>query len=73
MIESPNQDKCRYVNGIVFKKDVANKHMRTNIEHPKILLLGNSLGYVSDDENFIDLESEIKQEESFMAIIKNKI
>lgn len=27
----PNQDKCRYVNGIVFKKEVANRRMRTKI------------------------------------------
>ena len=41
-----NQEKCQYVNGVVFKKDVASKRMRTQIENPRILLLSGSLGYV---------------------------
>lgn len=41
-----NQEKCQYVNGVVFKKDVASRRMRTQIENPKILLLNGSLGYV---------------------------
>jgi len=65
-IEYPNQDKCRYVNGVVFKKNVAHRRMKTDVDNPRILLLSNSLGYVQDDEGFIDLQAEIKQEESFM-------
>lgn len=46
MLPHPNQEKCQYINGVVFKKDVASRRMRTSIENPRILLLGNSLGYV---------------------------
>lgn len=45
-VEYPNQEKCRFVHGIVFKKDIGSRRMRSNIENPRILLLANSLGYV---------------------------
>ena len=28
-VEHPDHDKSRYINGVVFKKDVANRRMRT--------------------------------------------
>lgn len=49
------------MNGIVFKKDIANKRMRSNIDKPRILLLANSLGYVQEDGlALVDLEREIE-------------
>lgn len=56
-VEYQNQEKCRFVHGVVFKKDIGSKRMRSNIENPRILLLANSLGYVQDDAIAItDLE-----------------
>lgn len=73
-VEYPNQDKCKFVNGVVFKKDIGSKRMRNNISNPRILLLSNSLGYVQDDAIALtDLEQEIKQEETFVQIIRQKI
>lgn len=72
-IEYADQSKCQYVNGVVFKKDVANRRMRTSIEDPRVLLLSNSLGYVQEDEGFIDVRAEINQQESFMKIVQAKI
>jgi chaperonin GroEL (HSP60 family) len=70
-----DQSKCRYVSGIVFKKDIANRRMRSDIEKPRILLLANSLGYVQEDGGLalVDLEREIKQEDALIKIISNKI
>lgn len=58
---------------MVINKSIAHKRMKWDIENPRILLLSNSLGYVKDEEEFMDLESEIKQEESFIYIIMKKI
>jgi hypothetical protein len=33
--------------------------MLTDIDNPRVLILGNSLGYVQDDDNMIDLSAEI--------------
>jgi len=73
-IEYPNQDKCRFVHGIVFKKDIGSKRMRNSIEKPRILLLANSLGYVQDDAIALgDLEQEIVQEAHFVQMIRQRI
>ena len=69
-IEHHNQEKCQYINGIVFKKDVANRRMRTQIENPKVLVLNNSLGYVQDDDGPVDMRAEINQQESFLKIVR---
>ena len=63
-IEHVDQQKCQYVNGVVFKKNVAHRRMSTQIENPRILLLTGSLGYVQDQDNeqIIDVEAEINQE-----------
>lgn len=46
----------------MFKKDVAHRRMLTEIENPRVLILGNSLGYVLDDDHMVDLSAEINQE-----------
>jgi chaperonin GroEL (HSP60 family) len=69
-VNHPSQNSGRFVNGIVFKKDIANRRMRNNIEKPRILLLANSLGYVQEDGlALVDLEREIEQEEALIRII----
>ena len=48
-IEGKDQEGCRYVKGVVLKKDVSHKShksMATDIEKPRILMLANSLGYL---------------------------
>jgi len=72
-IHHHNQEKCQYINGVVFKKDVSSRRMRTQIENPKILLLNGSLGYVQEDDGLIDIPAEISQQESFIRIIRQKI
>ena len=72
-IHHNNQEKCQYINGVVFKKDVASRRMRTSIENPKILLLNGSLGYVQETDGHVDMQAEINQQESFINIIRRKI
>lgn len=45
-IEWKDQSGCRYINGVVFKKDVAHRSMNNQIDRPKILMIENSLGYM---------------------------
>lgn len=73
-VYSSTENACRYVSGVVFKKDIANKQMRNIIQKPRILLLENSLGYVQEDGlALVDLEQEIGQEDALIRIIKKKI
>ena len=62
-VEHPTKIESRYVNGVVFKKDIANRRMRSKIEQPKILLLANSLGYAQEEGEFgglVELGKEIE-------------
>lgn len=46
--------------------------MRSNIENPKILLIGNSIGFFQDD-SFADLETYVKQENHYIDILMDRI
>lgn len=61
------------MNGVVIKKSIAHNRMKKEISNPKILLLSNSLGIQKDEEDFLDIETEIKQEDSFINIVMRKI
>ena len=65
--------KSKYVNGVVIKKSIAHKQMKWEIENPRILLLSNTLGYLKDEEDFLDLATEIKQEDSLIQIVMKKV
>ena len=65
--------KSKYVNGVVIKKSIAHKRMAWEIQNPRILLLSNSLGYIKDEMDFLDLATELKQEDSFIQIVMKKI
>ena len=47
--------------------------MNKSLDNPRILLLSNSLGIQKDEEDFLDIETEIKQEDSFINIVMRKI
>jgi len=73
LIQYKDTSKCKYVNGVVIKKSIAHNRMRKAIDNPKILLLSNSLGIQKDEEDFLDIETEIKQEDAFINIVMRKI
>ena len=62
LIEYKDTSKCRYVNGVVIKKGVADRRMSQRIDNPRMIIISNSLGYMKDDEDFVDLEAELRQE-----------
>jgi len=73
LIQYKDTSKCKYINGVVLKKSVAHSRMKSQFQNPKILVLAKTLGIQKDDEDFIDLESEMKQEESYLYQIISKI
>jgi len=73
LVEYKDTSKSKYLNGVVINKSIAHRGMKWDIANPRILLLSNSLGYIKDEEEFMDLEGEIKQEDAFMQIVMSKI
>jgi len=51
------------VNGLVLKKNVANKRMNSQITNPKILVINNSLGNFGEQDELSNLEQALRQEE----------
>lgn len=60
LVQFKDTSKSKYLNGVVIKKSIAHKRMNWEIDNPRILLLSKSLGILKDEEDFMDLESEIK-------------
>jgi 1-phosphatidylinositol-3-phosphate 5-kinase len=73
LLDWPDHSKSKYVNGLIMKRNIANKRMKGNITDPRILLISNSLGNVGEDDNFIDLGQVIRQEEPYVNILISKI
>ena len=72
IIEYENDSKCKYINGWVIKNNIADRRMRSNIENPQILLIGNSVGFWQED-SFADLETIVKQEDHYLKILMDRI
>lgn len=58
---------------MIFKKDVAHKSMNTNIDKPRILMLANSLGYMQDEADYMDIMELQQQEDPYLQIIRAKV
>jgi hypothetical protein len=56
---------CRYVNGVVFTKNVADKKMKTNIADPLILLISGDLAENKDELEMESFKEVLNQEGHF--------
>lgn len=74
LVQFKDQSKCKYLNGVVINKSIANKRMKWHIQNPRILLLSNSLGYIEkENKEYMDLEQEINQESQYIQTMMKKI
>lgn len=72
LIDHENDSKCKYINGWVIKNNIADRRMRSEIKNPKILLIGNSIGFTQED-SWADLETYVRQEEHYIEILMDRI
>ncbi|CAI2382914.1 unnamed protein product [Moneuplotes crassus] len=72
LIDHENDKKCSYINGCVIKNNIADRRMRSEIKNPKILLIGNSVGFTQED-TCADIETLVKQEEHYTDILMERI
>lgn len=62
-----------FVNGVVFRKNVAHKKMATPKSNPRILLLGGGIDFQREDSRLSSLETLIEQEDKYTEILVEKI
>lgn len=59
---------CKYINGVVMTKTVADRRMQTEFSTPSILIIRNTL-----EIDQADLQSEMDQEEFLINILSKKL
>jgi hypothetical protein len=62
-----------FVNGVVFRKNVAHKKMASPRTNPRILLLGGGIDFQREDFRLSSLETLIEQEDRYTEILVEKI
>lgn len=70
--ESGSPESCQYLSGVVFRKNLAHRRMRSNIANPRILLLGCALEY-DRVARMSAFDTLVAQEEEFIKIQVGKI
>jgi len=64
---------CRYVDGIVFRKDVVHKMMKKGAYTPRILLLAGGIDFQRAHSKLASFSTLIEQEQKYTEIIVEKI
>ena len=72
-IEGGEISECKFIDGVIFRKNVAHRKMRTDIHQPKILLLDQANEYHIMNSKFHSFDILLKQNEEYMRMIVNKI
>lgn len=72
LIDNEEDKKWRYINGWVLKNNIADRRMKSEINDPRILLIGNSIGFTQEDPG-IDLETYVRQENHYIDILMDRI
>eukprot|EP01083_Nonionella_stella_P182814 658806_1 len=65
--------QCLFVDGVICRKNVAHRKMRTDIICPSILLLDSAIEYHRMNSKFHSFDILLKQNEEYMRMIVNKI
>lgn len=61
------------VNGVMFRKNVANRRMPTLIDNPRILLLSGSLEFARVLERFSSIDAVLEQERAHLQMTCRRI
>ena len=65
-VQFQDQSKTQYIKGIIFRKNLSNRKMKTLYENPKILIIKNSIDYNSIDIVYNNFEEVTKNEKIIM-------
>ena len=63
----------KYIDGVVFRKNLAHKRMRTSIQNPRILMLNCALDFHRKEFTLSSLDTLVMQEKEHMKMMVQKI
>ncbi|CAN0318275.1 unnamed protein product, partial [Ectocarpus sp. 12 AP-2014] len=73
LIPGGHRDECRYVDGIVFRKNVTHKTMPRVIERPRLLVLSGGIEFQRSERMIACLDTLVEAEKRYIEILVNKI
>eukprot|EP00903_Cladosiphon_okamuranus_P005970 g5894.t1 len=73
LIPGGRRDECRYVDGIVFRKNVTHKTMPRVIERPRLLLLSGGIDFQRRERMIACLDTLVEAEQRYIQILVEKI
>lgn len=72
-VQAADHSMSRYINGVVFYKNVAHKNMRSRIVGPDILLLEEGTSFTNYDSQLVSMETVLSQESQRQRLFIRKI
>lgn len=67
-----SEKSLKYVKGVVFEKNLANKKMIKKVVHPKLLLLKGNAGFFSEEKKLISISQLDIQERHYSTMLIKK-
>ena len=65
--------ECKLIEGVMFRKNIAHKKMRSFVKNPRVLLLGCALEYQRIENRLSSLDTVLEQEKEYIQLQINKI
>lgn len=69
VIPGGDMSECAYVDGLVFRKNLAHKRMATELRQPRIMLLSGGIEFQRTESRITSLETLVDQEARYMQIL----
>ncbi|CAN0325176.1 unnamed protein product, partial [Scytosiphon promiscuus] len=68
LIPGGSRDECRYVDGIVFRKNVTHKTMPRFIERPRLLILSGGIEFQRSERMIACLDTLVEAEKRYIEV-----
>jgi 1-phosphatidylinositol-3-phosphate 5-kinase len=69
VIPGGDVSECAYVDGLVFRKNLAHKHMASSLVGPRIMLLSGGIEFQRTETRITSLDTLVDQEARYMQIL----
>lgn len=72
-IAGGSHTECKFIDGVMFRKNIAHKKMRSFLRSPRVLLLNCALEYQRAENRLSSLDALFEQEQAYIKIQVSKI
>ncbi|CAG9319607.1 unnamed protein product [Blepharisma stoltei] len=73
LVKYSDDSLTKYINGVIIKKNTANKRMTKAFDKPKLLILSGSADFGGSEKKLVAMHKLVDQEENYTKIMVKKI